>query len=141
MNKTLAIILLILGGIPACFIGTIGCIVLVFLVVDFWGIPCVLLLGGHVTGAVFLQRLYRRRGWLNKPLFWLCAGLPGTLAGGASLAVVMILDNAGYFSGLFAGLGEFLLTFIGFVYSGTFWVVLGIVLLLIYAVSRLKAKT
>lgn len=52
------------------------------------------------------------------------------------LIFVMILDNAGYFHGLLAGLGEFLISFAVLVYSGGFFALLGIVLLIKHAVCR-----
>ena len=98
------------------------------------------MIGGHVTGAVFLQRLYQRRWQIGKVIFWLCAGLPSALIGMSSFAVVLILDKLNYFSGFFAGLGEFVLTLAILIYSGAFFVVLGIVLLIIHVVSHIKNR-
>ena len=98
------------------------------------------MIGGHVTGAVFLQRLYQRRWQIGKAIFWLCAGLPSALIGMSSFAVVLILDKLNYFSGFFAGLGEFVLTLAILIYSGAFFVVLGIVLLIIHVVSHIKNR-
>ncbi len=110
--KKVPIVLLILGGVLANFIGMVGCICMSILLFDIWSISCVLslVIGGHVTGAVFLQRLYQRRWQIGKAIFWLCAGLPSALIGMSSFAVVLILDKLNYFSGFFAGLGEFVLT-------------------------------
>ena len=76
--KKVPIVLLILGGVLADFIGMVGCICMSILLFDIWSISCVLplVIGGHVTGAVFLQRLYQRRWQIGKAIFWLCAGLP-----------------------------------------------------------------
>ena len=133
--KKVPIVLLILGGVLADFIGMVGCICMSILLFDIWSISCVLslVIGGHVTGAVFLQRLYQRRWQIGKAIFWLCAGLP-------SFAVVLILDKLNYFSGFFAGLGEFVLTLAILIYSGAFFVVLGIVLLIIHVVSHIKNR-
>ena len=112
------------------------------LLFDIRSISCVLslVIGGHVTGAVFLQRLYQRRWQIGKAIFWLCAGLPSALIGMSSFAVVLILDKLNYFSGFFAGLGEFVLTLAILIYSGAFFVVLGIVLLIIHVVSHIKNR-
>ena len=72
--KKVPIVLLILGGVLADFIGMVGCICMSILLFDIWSISCVLplVIGGHVTGAVFLQRLYQRRWQIGKAIFWLC---------------------------------------------------------------------
>ena len=120
--KKVPIVLLILGGVLANFIGMVGCICMSILLFDIWSISCVLslVIGGHVTGAVFLQRLYQRRWQIGKVIFWLCAGLPSALIGMSSFAVVLILDKLNY--------------------SGAFFVVLGIVLLIIHVVSHIKNR-
>lgn len=150
MKKALPIILLIFGGILACGIGLIlgglllaAALVLGTEVLRTVILPAVILslvIGGHVVGAVFLQRLYQRRWQIGKAIFWLCAGLPSALIGMSSFAVVLILDKLNYFSGFFAGLGEFVLTLAILIYSGAFFVVLGIVLLIIHVVSHIKNR-
>ena len=60
------------------------------------------------------------------------------MIGMSSFAAVLILDKLNYFSGFFAGLGEFVLTLAILIYSGAFFVVLGIVLLIIHAVSHVN---
>ena len=129
MKKAFAIVLLILGGILTCGAGAFVCTYLL----NHW-VPYVLL-AAHVTGAEFLQRLYQRRGWLNKWRFWLCAGLPGALVGAFSLILFFVLKAHGYFSGFFGGFGELVTAFYMFVYSGAFFVILGIVLLIAHASS------
>lgn len=150
MKKALPIILLIFGGILACGIGLIlgglllaAALVLGTEVLRTVILPAVILslvIGGHVVGAVFLQRLYQRRWRIGKAIFWLCAGLPSALIGLSSFAAVLILDKLNYFSGFFAGLGEFVLTLAILIYSGAFFVVLGIVLLIIHVVSHIKNR-
>ncbi len=148
MKKALPVILLILGGILACGIGLmiIGLLFIAALdsALDMEVLTAVILLlviGGHVTGAVFLQRLYQRRWQIGKAVFWLCAGLPSALIGVISFAAVLILDKLNYFSGLFAGMGEFILALAILIYSGAFFVALGIVLLIIHAVSHKKRNS
>lgn len=135
MKRTIAIILLIIGGVLACGLGILG-LAAPFVLTSGLNPLCILSLAVHTVAAVFVQGLYQRRGWLNKWQFWLCAGLPSTMIGGGMLIFVMILDNAGYFHGFFAGLGEFLISFAVLVYSGVFFALLGIVLLIKHAVSR-----
>lgn len=151
MKKALPVILLILGGMLSCGIGLIISGLLLIAALDVLGtealtavtLPAVILslvIGGHVTGAVFLQRLYQRRWRIGKAIFWICAGLPSALIGMSSFVAVLILDKLNYFSGFFAGLGEFVLTLAILIYSGAFFVVLGIVLLIIHVVSHIKNR-
>lgn len=142
MKKALPVILLILGGMLSCGIGLIisGLLLIAALDVSATAVILPLVIGGHVTGAVFLQRLYQRRWHIGKAIFWLCAGLPSALIGLSSFAAVLILDKLNYFSGFFAGLGEFVLTLAILIYSGAFFVVLGIVLLIIHVVSHIKNR-
>lgn len=146
MKKALPVILLILGGILACGIGLIISGLLLIAALDVSDIKILtavilpLVIGGHVTGAVFLQRLYQRRWQIGKAIFWLCAGLPSALIGMSSFVAVLILDKLNYFSGFFAGLGEFVLTLAILIYSGAFFVVLGSVLLIIHVVSHIKNR-
>lgn len=135
MKKAFAIVLLILGGILTCGAGAFVCTyLLTFIGSIYRWVPCVLL-AAHVTGAVFLHRLYQRHGWLNKWQFWLCAGLPGALVGAFSLILFFVLKAHGFFSGFFGGFGELVTAFYMFVYSGAFFVILGIVLLIAHASS------
>lgn len=135
MKRPLAIALLMIGGILACGLGILG-LAAPFVLTSGFNLLCFLSIIVHIVGAVFVQGLYQRRGWLNKRQFWLCAGIPSTMIGGGMLIVVMLLNDAGYFHGFFAGLGEFLISFAVLVYSGVFFALLGIVLLIKHAVSR-----
>ncbi|MBP1580428.1 MAG: hypothetical protein J6B57_10110 [Oscillospiraceae bacterium] len=148
MKKALPVILLILGGILACGIGLMISGLLFIAALDsaldtevLTAVILLLVIGGHVTGAVFLQRLYQRRWQIGKAVFWLCAGLPSALIGVISFAVVLILDKLNYFSGLFAGMGEYILALAILIYSGAFFVILGIVLMIIHAVSHKKRNS
>lgn len=148
MKKALPIILLIFGGILACGIGLIlgglllaAALVLGTEVLRTVILPAVILslvIGGHVVGAVFLQRLYQRRWRIGKAIFWICAGLPSVLIGAFSIILFFILKAHGHFSGFFGGFGELVTVFYMFLYSGAFFVVLGIVLLIIHAVSHVN---
>ena len=145
MKKALPIILLIFGGILACGIGLIlgglllaAALVLGPEVLRTVILPAVILslvIGGHVVGAVFLQRLYQRRWRIGKAIFWICAGLPSVLIGSFSIILFFILKAHGHFSGSFGGLFELFASLYMFVYSGAFFVVLGIVLLIGHASS------
>lgn len=99
-----------------------------------------LVIGGHVVGAVFLQRLYQRRWRIGKAIFWICAGLPSVLIGSFSIILFFILKAHGHFSGSFGGLFELFALLYMFVYSGAFFVVLGSVLLIIHVVSHIKNR-
>ena len=151
MKKALPIILLIFGGMLSCGIGLIIGGLLLIAALDELGtealtavtLPAVILslvIGGHVVGAVFLQRLYQRRWRIGKAIFWICAGLPSVLIGAFSIILFFILKAHGHFSGFFGGFGELVTVFYMFVYSGAFFVVLGIVLLIIHVVSHIKNR-
>lgn len=143
MKKALPIILLIFGGILACVIGMILGVLLLVAALGTEVLRAVILalvIGGHVVGAVFLQRLYQRRWRIGKMVFWICAGLPSALIGAFSLILFFVLMAQGYFSGFFGGFGELVTAFYMFVYSGAFFVVLGLVLLGIHAASHIKNR-
>lgn len=96
----------------------------------------VILLTLHIVGAMLLQRLYQKRGWLTPVKFWLCAAVSAAGISVLSFLLVLYLDSIGYFSGFLAGLWEFLLAFSGLVYSGAFLLVLGAALLIKYRRSK-----
>lgn len=130
MKKAFAAVLLIIGSAAACAAGGICCLFLFGFLLGAMVIPGIILLGGHVTGAVFLQRKFRKAGWLNSVGFWLCTGLPGIIFGGAALIIINMLDNAGYFTGFMPGLGEFLFSLSFFAYSAAYLAAAGAVLLI-----------
>ena len=142
MKKALPVILLILGGMLSCGIGLIisGLLLIAALDVSATAVILPLVIGGHVTGAVFLQRLYQRRWRIGKAIFWICAGLPSVLIGSFSIILFFILKAHGHFSGSFGGLFELFALLYMFVYSGAFFVVLGSVLLIIHVVSHIKNR-
>lgn len=130
MKKLLAISILSVGSTLLTL--ALGMAAL-FICMQVWGFGIaldVVLLALHIVGAMLLQRLYQKRGWLAPVKFWLCAAVPAAGISVLSFLLVLYLDSIGYFSGFFAGLGEFLLTFSGLVYSGAFLLVLGAALLI-----------
>lgn len=140
MKKALPIILLIIGGILTCKMCADSFGFLIYVFKGYWVIPYILLIAGHVTAAMFFQIIYQQHCWLNKRSFWLCAGLPGTLIGVLSLILYSVLVGQGYIVGGLSRIDQFLAAITMCFYSGAFFVVLGIVLLIVHVVSRRKPK-
>lgn len=127
MNKPVAITLLILGGIAAVFGMALLDVVLFFTLM--WsglliGIAAVM---GMAFGADRLRILFKRKYGMNAAKFCLCVYVPSIAASGVCFITVILLDKAGYFTGFFAGLGEFIfslsyiLTASAFAAAGAIW--------------------
>lgn len=140
MKKAFAVILLIIGSMAACAAGGICCLCLFGFLLQAMVIPSLLLLSVHVTVAIFLHKKLRSIVWLRSIGFWLCTGLPGIIVGGAALIVTNMLDNAGYFTGFMAGLGEFLFSLSFFAYSAAYLAAAGAVLLIQNLISSRNNK-
>ncbi|MGN1340056.1 MAG: hypothetical protein ACI4WS_07165 [Oscillospiraceae bacterium] len=136
MKKPLAIVILTIGNALLTLSLGIAALLICMLIFGFGIALDVLLLAGHIVGAMLLQRLYQKRGWLSPAKYWLCAAVPAAGISVVSFLLVLYLDSIGHFSGFFAGLGEFLLTFSGLIYSGAFLLILGAALLIKYRQSK-----
>lgn len=89
------------------------------------------LFAGHVWGASVVQKRFEKRGWLGKPMFLICAGVPG-------LALSMLL-----FARSLSGTDEMGFTAIILylpIYAVAFTAALGIVLLIKHLRSRRKNR-
>ena len=139
MKKSLAITLLVVGNILLTLGLGFAVLLIAMLILSFGIALDVILLTGHIVGAMLLQRLYERRGWLAPVKFWLCAAVPAAVVSAADFGLVMYLDSVDYFSGFFAGMGEFLSAFSAVIYSGAFALVLGAALLIKYFRSKAVA--
>ena len=87
-----------------------------------WGIPLILL-AAHVTGVVFLKRVYIKRGWLTPWKYWLCTSVPAAVVSVLGFVLVLILDEAGFFKGFLGGAAEGLIGLSCSIYSVVFLVV------------------
>ncbi len=123
MKKTLAIALLAVGNSLLTLALGFGATLLILRFMGFGAGLSLLLLALHVTGAVLLQGVYQRRGWLSPVGYWLCSAV--TAAG---------------FSFIILGVGEGLLvlflTFSGLIYSGAFLIALGAALCVKFRSSK-----
>lgn len=93
MKKASAVILLIFGSILACCLGAFGCSALIGLSSVIGWFIALLVLTGHIAGAVRTFRLFKTRSWLDGPgtlKFWICTGVPSLAAG----IVLKLIDAA-----------------------------------------------
>lgn len=109
MKKTLAIIILIIGSALAVFGVSIGFLTVLLILVGPGVLVAIALALAAAFGIDCLRRLFHRKYGLNAGLFFLCAYAPSAATSVILYIVVALLDEAGYFSGMFPGLGEFLL--------------------------------
>ena len=111
MKKPLAVVLLVVGGLVGIFGLSILNLALFFLI---WG-PGVFIAIAATLAAAFgidcLRRLYKRKYELKTARFLVCAYVPSVLCAAIAYITVLKLDEAGYFTGFLAGLGEFMITF------------------------------
>lgn len=129
MKKELAIPLLVLCNLAVVFVMSI-----VNLLV--WGLTislaAAILIGlaalialGFASSRVL--RVFKRKYGLRTRWFILASYVPSVVGAAVYFIVYLILDNAGYFRGLFAGLGEFIYalslapTALCYLISGTAW--------------------
>lgn len=137
MKKPAAVTLLVAGNLLLTSGLGFASMALCFMFTGGFGAAlAVLVLAAHVVGAMLLQRLYERREWLSPVKFWVCAAIPPAGVSLVGFVVVLYLDSIGYFSGYFAGLGEFLTALSGLIYSAAFLAALGLALCIKFRVSR-----
>lgn len=100
----------------------------------------VIVLGLHIVGAMYAQLVCQKHKLLSPLQFWLFAAAPAVVLSAAGFFLVLYLDSTGYFTGFFAGLGEFIFALCELVYSGAFLVVLGVALLIKSLIRRKHTK-
>ncbi len=123
MKKTLANVLLAVGNSLLTLALGFGAMLLILRFMGFGAGLSLLLLALHVTGAVLLQGVYQRRGWLSPVGYWLCSAVP---AAGFSFIIF----------GVGEGLLVLFLTFSGLIYSGAFLIALGAALCVKFRSSK-----
>lgn len=125
MKKVSAMILLILASSAIMFVMYIITAMSLMAVV---GVPLALaLFAGHVWAASEVQKRFEKHGWLNKPMFLLCAG-------GSGIALAVLLSVNLLFANDEFGFGTVAVYLL--LYSAVFTAALGIVLLTRYLCSR-----
>lgn len=82
-----------------------------------------ILLSAHVTGVVFLKRVYIKRGWLTPWKYWLCTSVPAAVVSVLGFVLVLTLDEVGFFKGFLGGAAEGLIGLSCSIYSVVFLVV------------------
>lgn len=139
MKKSLAVVLLVIGSALAVFGAAVGFLCLVFVLYE-WGVLIAIVLTlAAAFGIDCLRRLFRRKYGLNAGLFFLCAYMPSAVISMTSMIVFTLLDDAGYFSGMFAALGEFLMAFAYIVMAFSFAAAGGIWLVIMTIVERKRS--
>ena len=80
--------------------GAFGCFALIELSVIGWFIA-LLVLTGHIAGAVCAFKLFKMRRWLGEPgslKFWICSGVPSLTAGIILKLIDVTVSGAWYFN-------------------------------------------
>lgn len=140
MRKQLAIALLIvMNTLLTLGLGFAAIVVVGILFEPGLGLM-IIVLGLHIVGAMYAQRVLLKHKLLSPLQFWLFAAAPALVFSAAGFILVLYLDSIGYFTGFFAGLGEFIFALCELVYSGAFTVVLGVVLLIKSLIRRKHTK-
>lgn len=140
MKKSLAIVLLIIGGLAANFVMSSLNLVLFFTLMGGGILIGIALAMAAAFGLDCLRKLFRRKYGLNAAKFFLCAYAPPIVGAGILLGVVLLLDAAGYFSGLFAGLGEFIAALSCVITSGALAAAGGLWLAVSAVIERRRAN-
>ena len=139
MKKPLAITLLTVGNCLLTLALSCAALFIVLLTLDLGIALDIVLIAGHIVGIMFIRRLFERRYSLSPLKFWLLSSIPAAVVSAIAFGIVIILDSINYFSGFFAGIGEFLFTLSSLVYSASFFMLLGVVLLIKYRQSKALA--
>ena len=108
MKKPLAILLLIVGGLAGVFGLSFANVIIFFLLYGAGLAVDIALTLAAAFGIDRLRVLFKRKYEMKAPKFLVLAYVPSVLCSAAAVIIFMELDRAGYFEGLFAGLGEFI---------------------------------
>lgn len=90
------------------------------------GVLSILLVLAQAVGLFFVERQFLKRQWTGRVKFWCITAAPPVVLSVGGFAAVCILDSMDYFTGYFAGLGEFVLSLVFLVYSAAVLAVTGI---------------
>ena len=124
MKKSLAIVLLVFGGVAAVFGLAFLCMIL-FAELMWVGLSIdIALICGMAFGGYCLSELFRRKYEIGAPMFFLCAYVPPMVGSGIYFIIILILDSVGYFKGFMAGLRE-AITALAFVIASIVLAVIG----------------
>ncbi|MDE7400034.1 MAG: hypothetical protein K2N06_10975 [Oscillospiraceae bacterium] len=141
MKKVLAIILLIVGSLLVSYGISWLAIILALENFPLGIVIAVLIAAGDALLLEMLRHLFKRRFDLSMPMFLLCAYLPSIFCAVIGWIVFIVLKNAKYFTGFFAGLGEFLFVFTYSIAAGVL-LVFGMIWLGIFtAVGKRRMKS
>lgn len=139
MKKALAIILLIVGTLLVSYGISWLAIILTLEIYPFGIVIAVLVAAGDALLLDFLRRLFKRRFDLSMPIFLLCAYLPSVFCAVIGWVILITMEKNGYFTGLFAGLGEFLFVFSYSIAAGVL-LVFGMIWLAIFTAVEKRCR-
>lgn len=124
MKKSLAVILLVVGGLVVVFGLSVLSMLLFAELMDVGLFIYLALVLGTAFGGYCLSELFRRKYEMGASVFFLCAYVPPMVGSGIYFVIILILDSAGCFSGFLGGLGESL-TALAFVIASIVLAVVG----------------
>lgn len=122
MNKKIksiiAAVILAVANAAVTFLGSLAVLCLFGVLLGYVWIGGVLIAAAHITGLYFIGKLYLKKEFLkNRAVIWCLSSVVSLVLSGIGFIAVLLLDSNGYFTGFFAGLGEFILTLCWLVYS------------------------
>ncbi|MCM1165564.1 MAG: hypothetical protein NC299_03875 [Lachnospiraceae bacterium] len=139
MKKSLAAALLIIGGLTAVFGLTILGILLFFGLMELGLLIGIVVALGAAFGADRLRVLFRKKYGLNAGVFFLCAYVPPLVGAGIAFVTVLLLDEAGYFSGFLAGVRAAIFALASLIAAGVFAAAGGVMLLISAMIERARS--
>lgn len=127
-RNIIAAVILTVASAAVTFALSCAVLGLFFAVLSLGWLLGLLIAVAEVTGLYFIGKLFLKKGFIKKRvlLWFLSTGISLILSGIAFIAV-FILDDIGYFTGLFAGLGEFVIALCWLIYSAIVTAGFGIV--------------
>ncbi len=128
MKKTLATALVVLINPALSFVMYVLVVMSLFSLIAPL-LLTLLLFAAHIFAAAVVQSKLEKHKLLGKPAFWLCAGIPGLAASILICAVGLSRDTGD-------GMGFLALYLYAPFYTGAFFGVLGLVLLIKHLITR-----
>lgn len=140
MKKRPAVVLLVLGGAAAIFGLSVVDLMLTLILMHGGVALAIIVTGGAVFGIDRLRVLFAGKYGFSAPKFFLCAYAPSVAASAVYYAVVCALDEAGYYKGFMAGLGEYLMALAWIITSAAAVVLAAICFAVTTAIARKRGE-
>lgn len=122
------LLLIVVAVVNALLVAGLGYASLALMLIASVGgtVLSVLFVLAQAAGLFFVERQFLKRQWCGRVKFWCISSIPPVILSGIGFAVVCVLDSKDYFTGLFPGLGEFLITMAFLLYSIVLMTTIGI---------------